>query len=68
MPTKKWEATHLFVDPGEPIAAPDFRPRTVRKNPEEAWAKAFAAAGKTYGQPITSGDAIDELARRLVAK
>jgi hypothetical protein len=55
---------HKFNDPGAPIAEPDFKPRAIKKNPEEAWAKAFAAAGKDFGGPI---DALDGLARRLVA-
>jgi hypothetical protein len=43
---------HKFKDPGPPIAARDYQPRRIRKDPEEAWAKAFSAIGKDYGGPI----------------
>jgi hypothetical protein len=58
---------HKFKDVGPALPSPDWKPRAVRKNPEEAWAKAFGKMGRTYAAaPIASGDAIDELARKLV--
>jgi hypothetical protein len=60
---EQWPPSHKFKDPGPPIEAPDFEPR-IFGNPERLLESAFLGMKRDYGGPI---DALDELARRLVA-
>jgi hypothetical protein len=76
---EQWPPSHKFKDPGPPIAAPDFEPRSFG-NPERLLEAAFLRAGRDYGgrlsaapiaissasAPTTSSDdAFDALASRL---
>jgi hypothetical protein len=59
-------ASHIFRDPGPPIAEADYQPRTVQRDPQEFLAAIFREMGADYGGKLARVDALDELARRLV--
>jgi hypothetical protein len=49
--------SHTFRDPGAPIAVRDWKPRTVKRDPEQILAAAFGKLGADYGGPLDALDA-----------
>lgn len=48
----------MMRDAGPACADPDWQPRTLHRDPEAAWAAAFAELGEDYGGKLR-GKAVD---------